>query len=1027
MSELTDHQILASLRVLVLHDGGDARRLPTYGLTGKLFVPFPGGRDRLLPYTLFDAQWPFWMQLLEYVQQPENGIRQGCVVVGCGDVLLTGFSNESYPALDLSDLGATGIAVRVAAEIASRHGVFVLGERNRVTKFLQKPTVDVQRNLGAIDENGQSLMDSGVVIFSPQTASLLIQALDSPQSIDVNSRMNATALQKDIERNGCDLYREILCAFGEETTFADYSKSVRAAGNRWSDNALKQFFDYLHPVSFRVIDQATIHFQHWGTTSQIIENGSLQTSSQESGAENDTHHAQRILNCLQHMASMNCVIAESAIGSNERNNLLSQLKRREIWIEGCLLESLNLLVEGENLLVGVDIQSSLELPRGACVDAIPLDLKHRGLDSQDRRWIVRWCKRDDQWGATSVDKAVFCGRPLLEWSQLVGANTNDLWPDELAETDKSIWNARIFPVINRPVEFIHWQWMLDPSRASEIDKKAWREAVRYSQEDLVALADRHEILHRRLRLNAERLSHDWQEAFDLGSELSAVDLALLFEFVDQPEQTVHRLLATIDHCEKDIKAEDEKSITHSFNPFYASRILHSLGSAYNAILKQSEGDPQQDSHLLKSLTLGIRGSRSVEIQASTKPCDLGYALQDSAFEIVRTTILGRSLEKAIAKSDSPLPRECELEASAPARLDLGGGWTDTPPYALEFGGAVTNLAVNLNERPPIRVTMKRISDRAITLISRDRNTQEVVRTSAEMLSTKLAMSEFSIVKQALIQIVENSAHKLPASDSENLFESVTSLFEGGLEISTLSEMPQGSGLGTSSILGGVLLAVFHRALGRPLSIERLFDETLRLEQAMTTGGGWQDQVGGIVGGVKRISSPPGLVPRFTIDQIPDQMFSSTASSPCLLYYTGITRYAKNILRRVVANVLDRDRRTMKVLHRLKEVAQELAEVLVKNDPEHMGSLIDEAWRLNVELVPVTTNEEVESLMNRVRPFTYGAKLLGAGGGGFMLAVCRTTEHAVQLKKSLMERPINPAGKFYDFQVNHTGLDIQVLK
>ena len=69
-------------------------------------------------------------------------------------------------------------------------------------------------------------------------------------------------------------------------------------------------------------------------------------------------------------------------------------------------------------------------------------------------------------------------------------------------------------------------------------------------------------------------------------------------------------------------------------------------------------------------------------------------------------------------------------------------------------------------------------------------------------------------------------------------------YGGGLEITTLAAIPKGSGLGTSSIMGAVLLAVIHRVLGRELSPSELFHNVLRLEQKLTTGGGWQDQIGG---------------------------------------------------------------------------------------------------------------------------------------------------------------------------------------
>src|SRR5207247_5841723 len=83
---------------------------------------------------------------------------------------------------------------------------------------------------------------------------------------------------------------------------------------------------------------------------------------------------------------------------------------------------------------------------------------------------------------------------------------------------------------------------------------------------------------------------------------------------------------------------------------------------------------------------------------------------------------------------------------------------------------------------------------------------------------------------------------------------------GGLRLTTAAQVPKGSGLGTSSILGAALLAALNRAFGREPSLEELCLEVLRLEQLMGTGGGWQDQVGGMWGGVKFARSAPAIDP-----------------------------------------------------------------------------------------------------------------------------------------------------------------------
>src|SRR5207248_4397538 len=133
-----------------------------------------------------------------------------------------------------------------------------------------------------------------------------------------------------------------------------------------------------------------------------------------------------------------------------------------------------------------------------------------------------------------------------------------------------------------------------------------------------------------------------------------------------------------------------------------------------------------------------------------------------------------------------------------------------------------------------------------------------LRALDELLDFDNPVTEFSLVKGALLQIgfPEEDEARGPGASLGKLLER----FGGGLEITTLAALPKGSGLGTSSIMWAVVLAVLHRASGRELSSRELFHATLRLEQALTTGGGWQDQVGGAVGQVKLVSAEAGLVP-----------------------------------------------------------------------------------------------------------------------------------------------------------------------
>ncbi|NQU21959.1 MAG: hypothetical protein HQ567_11805, partial [Candidatus Nealsonbacteria bacterium] len=199
---------------------------------------------------------------------------------------------------------------------------------------------------------------------------------------------------------------------------------------------------------------------------------------------------------------------------------------------------------------------------------------------------------------------------------------------------------------------------------------------------------------------------------------------------------------------------------------------------------------------------------------------------------------------------------------------------------------------------------------------------------------------------------------------------------------------------------------------------------LQLEQALTTGGGWQDQIGGAVDGVKLITTRPDMIPDPVIQFVPADVLDPVQNGGrTLLYYTGLTRLAKNILGRVVGRHLDRDPVATSTLTQLATTASELAGAMARRDAAGFGSLIDTAWRLNKQLDPGSSNDAVEALLARLHGHVDGAKLLGAGGGGFLLLACSSREAAARLRHELEADPPNSRARFFQFGVNQEGLRV----
>ena len=201
---------------------------------------------------------------------------------------------------------------------------------------------------------------------------------------------------------------------------------------------------------------------------------------------------------------------------------------------------------------------------------------------------------------------------------------------------------------------------------------------------------------------------------------------------------------------------------------------------------------------------------------------------------------------------------------AAARIDFGGGWTDTPPYSLERNSYVLNAAISLNGVLPITVEAQWLNEPVILLESRDIGEQYSPRYAGDIMDHRNPADPFALAKAALVL---KGFVPMNASPNASL-ASIMRYLPGGIRLTTQTSIPRGSGLGTSSIMAGAVLACLGALSGEQTDDSSLFDQVLSVEQMMTTGGGWQDRVGGLVGGVKLVTSEPGVRQRLAVQPAP---------------------------------------------------------------------------------------------------------------------------------------------------------------
>jgi fucokinase len=173
---------------------------------------------------------------------------------------------------------------------------------------------------------------------------------------------------------------------------------------------------------------------------------------------------------------------------------------------------------------------------------------------------------------------------------------------------------------------------------------------------------------------------------------------------------------------------------------------------------------------------------------------------------------------------------------------------------------------------------------------------------------------------------------------------------------------------------------------------------------MTTGGGWQDQVGGLVGGVKLVASKPGLPQLIDVEPVAFSPEAETALAQRLvLVYTGQQRLAKNLLRIVVGRWLARDPEMVWLLGEIARLAGEMCNALQAGDISGFGELLGEHWALNKRMDPGCSNPFIDDLFAEMGPYICGGKLAGAGGGGFAIVVTRDVEGEQVLARALQNR------------------------
>ena len=221
--------------------------------------------------------------------------------------------------------------------------------------------------------------------------------------------------------------------------------------------------------------------------------------------------------------------------------------------------------------------------------------------------------------------------------------------------------------------------------------------------------------------------------------------------------------------------------------------------------------------------------------------------------------------------------------------------------------------------------------------------------------------------------------------------------------SEVTNVPKGSGLGTSSILSGACVKALLEFLGISYTEADLYSYVLCMEQIMATGGGWQDQVGGLSNGIKYITTMPGVNQQIKVEhiEIPEEALAEL-NERFILIYTGQRRLARNLLRDVVGRYVGNEPEALYALNEIQRVAALMKFELERGHIDDFAKLLEYHWELSKAVDSGSTNTLIDQIFASIDDLIDGRLVCGAGGGGFLQAVLKKGVSKEQVHRRLKD-------------------------
>lgn len=864
------------LRVLVIHSGGDSKRVPQYSALGKLFSPVPHKLPNGRNSTLFD-------EFMICMSSVPSRIREGMVLLS-GDVLL--LFNPLQ--IDYNNVGAAAISFKEHVETGKNHGVYLNGENGNVKCCLQKKSVEVLRSVGAVNDSDCVDIDTGALIFSTEMMESLYSLIAAPE--DYDRHVNA--------KTRLSLYADFLYPLAEDSTLEEFYKE-KPEGEFCPEltAARERVWNVLRPYRMKLLRLAPAKFIHFGTTREIL------------GLMNGGVDEYKDLGWSR-------IVGSSIKGDTAGYN--SVLSSRSTIGEGCYLE---ISYVHRNSKIGDHcVLSYIEVSDREIPDNVVL----HGLKQRDGSFVVRIFGIGDN----PKENKLF-GKDLNELEQKLGVR---LWENSA----HSLWEANLYAEADNIQDGVdaalNLYRIVNDESAADIEQ--WR--------------------------NAEKKS--------LCSGFNAADPDAIIAWNKRME---------------DLVAMDEitKAIRHKV-PAQKLQKRTTLTKIQREWLKKRLDKSDFGERMRLHYYLGVVLEDENEIQ--------------ECFHIIQAEMLEATV-KSLSYNENARIVTDRHTVNLPLRVNWGGGWSDTPPYCNENGGTVLNVAILLNGKKPVEVTLERIDELKIVFDSRDMDVHGEFDTIEPLQATGDPFDPFALQKACLLAcgIIPQKGYKL---------EDILRRLGGGFVMhSEVTDVPKGSGLGTSSILSAACVKAVFEFTGIEFTEEDLYAHVLAMEQIMSTGGGWQDQVGGATPGLKYMSSMPGLKQEIKVTHVElPESARKELDERFVLIYTGQRRLARNLLRDVVGRYVGNEPDSLYALEEIQKTAALMRFELERGNVDGFAKLLDYHWELSKKVDAGSSNTLIEQIFSSIEEMIDGRLVCGAGGGGFLQVILKKGITREDVEKRLNE-------------------------